>query len=309
MIEIVFNSNARGAIQVAQTFGRGSWLFKGKPSMMFYGKPDEQAMKELEAQKKAEWEAAEPIDGEAQDVFCFDILLSMGHIAGDVTGPERQAELHELLGIYDADGRMTDYNFIDAGLSLHQVSHRIKWGEEVRIWYSDNADDYCGLLWFADQLMQMDLPVDNIYGVKIPQWTGTFDGATIFSLGTAEADEKMFQKYAKFQQPVPAEQVKLLAQKWQSMKAENTTLRQVVCGQPVSVPDDFYDGLIWQAIDSFEGEFSNDDILVALIKYGLRMDCWIQHRVDVFTAGGKLTVTSHDPERPWVSFFTKPQEA
>ena len=71
MIEIVFNSNARGAIQVAQTFGRGSWLFKCKPSMMFYGNPDEQAMKELEAQKKAEWEAAEPIDGEAQDVFCF----------------------------------------------------------------------------------------------------------------------------------------------------------------------------------------------------------------------------------------------
>ena len=47
MIEIVFNSNARGALQVAQTFGRGSWLFKGKPSMMFYGNPDEQAMKEL----------------------------------------------------------------------------------------------------------------------------------------------------------------------------------------------------------------------------------------------------------------------
>jgi hypothetical protein len=309
MIEIVFNTNARGALLVAQTFGRGSWLFKGKPSMMFYGNPDEQSMKELEAQKKAEWEAAEPIDGEAQDVFCFDILLSMGHIAGNVTGPERQAELHEMLGIYDADGRMTDYNFMDAELSMHQASHRIKWGEDVRIWYSDNADDYCGLLWFADQLCELGLPIDKIHGVKVPEWAGTFDGKTIFSLGSAEADEKAFQKYVKLQQHIPAEQVKLLAQKWHSIKAENTTLRQVVCGQPISVPEDFYDGLIWQTIDSIDGDFSNDDVLVGLIKHGLRADCWMQHRLDVFTAEGKLKVLGHDPQRPWVTFFAKHKEA
>ena len=309
MIEIVFNTNARVALQVAQTFGRGSWLFKGKPSMMFYGNPDEEAMKELEAQKKAEWEAAEPIDGEAQDVFCFDILLSMGHIAGSVTGPERQAEVHELLGMYDADGRMTDYNFIDAELSMHQASHRIGWGEDVRIWYSDNGDDYCGLLWFANQLCQRELPLENIYTVKIPEWAGTFDGKTIFSLGTTEADEKIFQKYAKLQQHISAEQVKLLAQKWQAMQEENAVLRQVVCGQPVSVPEDFYDGLIWQVIDSIDGDFSNDDVLVGLIKYGLRADCWIQHRLDVFTAEGKLRVLGSDPQRPWVNYFARHKEA
>ena len=310
MIEIVFNTNARGALLVAQTFGRGSWLFKGKPSMMFYGNPDEQSMKELEAQKKAEWEAAEPIDGEAQDVFCFDILLSMGHIAGNVTGPERQAELHQLLGFFDADGQMTDYNFIDAELSMHQASHRIKWGEDVRIWYSDNADDYCGLLWFADQLCELGLPIDKIHGVKVPEWAGTFDGKTIFSLGSAEADEKAFQKYVKLQQHIPAEQIKLLAQKWKSMKAENTTLRQVVCGQPISVPEDFYDSLIWKVIDSIDGDFSNDDVIVELIRYGLRLTIsWVQHRLDVFTAEGKLKVLGHDPQRPWVTFFAKHKEA
>ncbi|MBQ6899847.1 MAG: DUF1835 domain-containing protein [Firmicutes bacterium] len=317
MIEITFNTNARGTIIAAQKFGRGSWLFKGKPSMMFYGtsggQPDEaqqeEYLSELEAQKRAEWEAAEPIDGDAEDVFGFHLMLSMGHIAGDVTGPERQDEVHQMLGFYDADGRLTEYNFMDAALSLHQVSHRIGWGEEVRIWYSDNADDYCGLLWFTDQLCEMGLPIDNIYLVKMPEWAGRFDGKTIFSLGTMEADEKAFQQAAKLQQKTSPEQIRLLAQKWQSMKEENTIHRQVVCGQPISVPDDFYDGLIWQVINSFEGEFSNDDILVALIKYGLRMDCWLQHRVDVFAAEGKLTVTGHDPERPWVSFFTKSQEA
>ena len=94
MIEITFNVSAWIGLRIAQTYGQGEYKPQGKPSVMFYGTHKggklarwlkvRKARKEWQERERLEWESAQPLGGKPQDVYYFDLRLSMGSIAGDV---------------------------------------------------------------------------------------------------------------------------------------------------------------------------------------------------------------------------------
>ena len=315
MLEITFNTNAWLGLQKAQTYGDGEYKAQGKAAVMFYGKrpgilKQKRMQKELEKMQRRNWEEARPLGGKPQDVFRFELMLSMGHIAGNMLGDERKAELHELLDAYDHGHMETDRNFRDGKVFMEQLLPRVAAGEPVRIWYSENADDYCGLLWFASELCRHDMPLDNIFIVKVPEWGNLFHGNIFFRKGTEEVGDEHWHHYVKFQQQAPANLINLFVQRWSEMQEAGTSLRAVVNGQPVSVPDDFYDGLIQMAIDSMDEEFRSIRVLGWLISHGHRIhDCWLLERIEKFIEEGKLIKKEQDKDLEHHCVLKKSQEA
>ena len=53
---------------------------------------------------------------------------------------------------------------------MTDVLMRCMAGEPIRIWYSDNADELCGLYWFMALIYFRGAPCDKIYLVKLPAW-------------------------------------------------------------------------------------------------------------------------------------------
>ncbi|MBQ6899848.1 MAG: DUF1835 domain-containing protein [Firmicutes bacterium] len=307
MLEITFNTNAWLSLREAQNYGNGEYKAQGSPAFMFYGSRDneyyEEQLEELRRkwheEQRREWESAQPLGGKPQDVFRFELMLSMGHIWGDAAGQQRQEEVHQILGIYDENRRETEHNFNDAKVFLDQVAENIAAGESVRIWYSNDPDDYCGLLWFAAQLVEKKLPLDKVFLVKTPDWFRSPGGTSWFGRGTSEISVKEICRCAQTQYQVSGWQIQFLAEQWWQMENENSQLRAVVGGQPISVPDNFYDGLIWNAIESLGKKFREHHIIGPM--RGLcacLQDAWIRCRLAAFVAEGRLEIAGPDPDLP-----------
>lgn len=302
MVEITFNTNAWLGLRKAQDYGKGEYKAQWSPAFLFYDgeQPDEEQLEEMRRewheQERKKWEKAQPLGGKPQDVYCFELMLSTGNIHGDVTGEQRREQLCTLCGINMADDHQSERHFSDARNFLEKASERIAGGEPVRIWYSEYADDYCGLLWFTSELCKRKLPFDKVFLVKVPVWDETFSGKKFFSCGTAEADETVFQKCAENQQQLTPKHIEFLAQKWQSMRNENTVLRVVLGGHPISVPEDFYDTLIWRTIETFEEEFSVGHLVGTMYIQDMRLPYfWIKYRLAAFADEGRLAITGPDP--------------
>ena len=226
-------------------------------------------------------------------------MIFQRHIWGDTAGQQRQEEVHQILGIYDENRRETEHNFNDAKIFLDQAAEKIAAGESVRIWYSNDPDDYCGLLWFAAQLVEKKLPLDKVFLVKTPDWFRSPGGTFWFGRGTSEISVKEICRCAQMQYQISGEQIQFLAEQWWQMENENSQLRAVVGGQPVSVPEDFYDGIIWTAVKLKEKEFRTMHIIGPM--RGLCVcvhDAWILYRLTTFVEEGRLEITGPDLDIP-----------
>ncbi|MBQ1229083.1 MAG: DUF1835 domain-containing protein [Firmicutes bacterium] len=309
MIEITFNVSAWVGLRIAQTYGQGKYKPQGKPAVMFYGTGKgsklarwlkvRKVRKEWQERERLEWESAQPLGGKPQDIYYFDLRLSMGSIAGKVTGDERRAELMRLFSIYDESGKLTERHFQEIKIFLEQVEEKVRCGESVRIWYSDDADDYCGMLWFVSELCSRKLPVDKVFMVKVPSWGETIEGRKYFSRGTQEVNNKDWHMYAQSQQHVPEKLIELFNDTWIRMQEDNSQLRVIVNGSPASVPENFYDSLIWQAIGFLGEKFRDIQIISKMLNMNVRVDdAWILHRLEQFVKDGRLEMAGPDPDLP-----------
>lgn len=68
-----------------------------------------------------------------------------------------------------------------AGQNLKKIFERMAAGEAVRIWYSDNPDEHCGLYWFMNQLLQKKIACNTIAIVKLPSWEESDEGTILRS--------------------------------------------------------------------------------------------------------------------------------
>jgi len=222
-----------------------------------------------------------------------------------VTGDEREVELKSVFG-GACDSRMVKLNLQEAAENMDLLTPRIADGEPVRVWYSDLEDDYCGLLWFADQLCSRNLPHDKIFLVKVPEWGTAFGGNYHFRQGTASASDAEWHRYVQFQHQAPEKLIEFFAGYWKELQAENSRHRAVINGQPVSVPDDFYDSMIWQVIDSMEDELRSIRLMGELFKRGIKIgDRWLLSRMEVFVEEGKLINAGPDPDLPHHFIFKR----
>lgn len=242
MIEIVFGDSACGSLKQAQHY-YGIGKFSSSVGMFVScadgSKPSEEdilaARKEYEEKERIEWERATPMGGNPTDVYGFDYHLSVGDISEDVPGEKRRQVLERYYSIFpDVDGEpsFTDEMMRRGATVLEEVCTRISHGESVRIWYSNQPDEICGMYWFITQISQFELLDGQVVLVQHPDWEIRGDGVVITQSGWGGVSPGEWHRYIDLQQVASKPFFIYCALQWRRLQQENCPLRAVLNGRP-----------------------------------------------------------------------------
>lgn len=260
MIEILFSESAAGTLKSAQHASPNGAVIGVVITHNDGTQPTqeeiEQAQMQVEENYRKQWENAVAIGGSPDDVFCFDLAWDIGDISEEGVGNKRLDVLNALYSIYDDDTQKgAKMQFDKAREDFSKAMERARNGEDIRVWYSDNPAERCGMLWFMAQLRKIKDYGSKVYMVKLPKYMYNESDNTITEYhGWAEIEPAKWHKCLEYAQDKTKE-CWGYAQQWWNLMRENSSLRAVVNGRVRSVSEDIYDRYIWEEIDLVEDEF------------------------------------------------------
>lgn len=306
MIEVVFGESAYGSLKVAQGYGKGKYQ-SGAVSVFMANtdgvNPSKEEIQEIKQQvedcERKNWEMAVPLESGRGDAYCFDMALSVGDISDDGLGEQRSKVLKQMLSVgcvEDIDA-LIDEKMQNTANALTAILERYSTGEEVRIWYSDNPDEICGMYWFMAQFQTVKKQT-AIYMVKLPEWEYGEENTIISRTGWGEIAPGEWGKYISLQEKVQPVFLSVCAMKWRKLRQENAPLRAILNGQLQSVSEEIYDSFILREIAVQENEFKMAVVIGNVMgKYQLGIgDVWIAGRIEKMIDNGELEVVSEAPE-------------
>lgn len=302
MIEIVFSDSACGSLKAAQHFGEGKYQCGGIGVIVTHRDGSTPTRKELKAAQKEEekrariaWENATPLGGNAADIYGFNLAQSIGDISENQPGIKRKQTLERLYRTFPDDiGRQAVREIFEkVNENLKTVQERSTIGESIRIWYSNQPDEICGLYWFLEQLNQW-----KVYGpvsvIKLPEWEIDENNNIVQKSSWGEVAPEEWHRYVSLQKPIPPLLIQNCAAYWKELQGENTPLRALLNGKLVSAAETLYDDYILREIAAESDEFQEAMVVGRIIgKYRLGIgDSWIAFRIEEMIKEGKLEAIS-----------------
>lgn len=307
MIEVVFGESAYGSLKVAQGYGKGKYqsgavsVFMRNTDGVNSSKEEIQAIKQqVEDCERKNWEMTVPLESGREDAYCFDMALSVGDISDNGLGKQRSKVLKQMLSVGCAEDIdvLIDEKMQENANALTSILERYSTGEEVRIWYSDNPDEICGMHWLMAQFQTVKKET-AIYLVKLPKWEYEKGNTIISRNGWGEIAPGEWGKYISLQEKIQPAFLSVCAMKWRQLQEENAPLRAILNGQLQSVSEEIYDSFILREIAVQENEFKMAVVIGNVMgKYQLGIsDVWIAERIEKMIDNGELEVISEAPER------------
>ncbi len=177
-----------------------------------------------------------------------------------------------------------------ANENLEAVINRAIKGEDIRIWYSSQPDELCGLYWLMSQLSKLEGQIGEIFTVQLPDFDVNEKGQIIQNYGWGNIYYEKWKEYLPIKRATPMSLCRGYATRWEQLKTENAPLRAMINGRLLSVAESFYDDFIIKEIIAEapvfkEGAFINR----FLLKYQLGIgDLWIAARIEELIRAGKL---------------------
>lgn len=307
MIDIVFSDSACGSLKMAQHYGEGEYSMIGS---VIVSCPDgrqpteeeiEQARQEIDEQQRRKWNNAAPLGGNSEDVFGFNLVLSIGDISEDIPSTKRQKVIEHLWSIYpQIEEEHVEGLFVHVKAALKQIFDRAASGEDIRMWYSSCPDDICGMYWFISRL-QAEQYSGKIFMVELPHWESDEVGKITSKVSWGEVEPQEWGRYLPLQKEATSEFCQSCAECWNELQAENAPLRAVFNGKLVSVPETIYDSFIEREIEA-EGEEFNQATVIGHVLGRKRLgisDSWIALRMETMIESGVLEqVSAPLPDSP-----------
>ena len=289
MIEVVFSQSAYGSLKVAQSYAMRMRYSDGISSAA-----------EIRASQVREAQSADDVfNGQQQDIYCFSLALSIGDISDGGLGDQRRAVLRQLLSVDPSVNldRHVDENLAKTIAALSALVKRYVAGEAVRIWYSHNPDELCGMYWLMSQLRPFNLQTP-IYLVMLPLWEYGKENTVISRTGWGEIAPEEWSKYVVLQEEVRPARLSSCSAKWQQLQEENSPLRATLNGHLQSVPEVVYDSSILREIDALPDEFKMAVVIGNVLgKHQLGIgDVWIALRIEKLINDGFLEVVQEAPK-------------
>ena len=309
MIEVVFGDSACGSLKMAHH--NGDREFSSGIISVIVSRPDgsepteeeiQAIQREAEERERLEWENTTPMGGSPADVYDLGFSLSIGDISENIPCEKRRKVLEWLYGIYpdiDEDSVFTAELMQRTADAMKEVCSHISAGESVRIWYSNQPDELCGMYWFMAQLNNLELQSDQVILVQLPDWEIGDENAAMSGWGGVKPSQ--WHRYLDFQRAATSAFCKSCATHWQRLQQENAPLRAVLNGRLMSVPETLYDEFITCEIAAEEDEF-NEAMLIGRVlgKYQLGIgDAWIALRIEeMIRVGNLIPITAPAPGSP-----------
>jgi hypothetical protein len=237
------------------------------------------------------------VGGNSSQVVCIPLLLDMGDINVPVDSEYRKnliIDMYTINGFNDNDVMESLEKAWEKYLSeIEKLKRYAALGEDIRLWYSDAPYSVCGLYFVCNILKEYDC---RVFAVKLPHHV-KISGNEIQSYTTwGEVAAGKFYMFLPLTEELSAFEVRLYASKWTELKEEKSTLRAVVNGKVIGVPEDFYDHIIQKEIP--DGEFVMARLVGKILgKYPLGVgDWWYAKRINLMIEQGKLNVVNKNKE-------------
>ncbi len=299
MIEIVFSDSACGSLKVAQNYGKGKYIsgafgicISNDDGSPVTDTQIEDARREYAEKGRLAWETATPMGGNTSDIYGFNLALSVGNISEMTLGSERQEVIKQLYGVFPIDNMdQVSQEILDkAKTNLETVYDRASAGEDIRIWYSHQPDELCGVYWLMAQLSQLKENCAKIFFVKLPEWESDEHGQIIRKTSWGEVAPGEWSRYLKLQELASPKVCKNFSTCWKTLQKENAPLRAMLNGQLVSVSETIYDRYIIGEIAEEVDEFQEARIIGQVLgKYQLGIsDYWVALRIEEMIKKGRL---------------------
>ncbi len=231
----------------------------------------------------------------SEDVLGFNLMLSVGNISSEGFIAKRAKAIEELWSIYPEFPEDEPFNLLEnIQNGLESVRKRITADDEVRIWYSNNPDELCGLYWFMAELATLKTQPKAVYTVKLPEYKQREDDALEFSLSWGEIEPSTWCGYTTHTEKATEIFCKYCVSTWETLQKENMALRAIINGQIHSVDENIYDTFIIREIAEQADEFSEAMLIGKILgKHRLGLsDSWLAKRIEHFIANGSLKAIS-----------------
>ncbi len=164
------------------------------------------------------------------NVFCLEDDLSIGPIAAVV--PEDRWPVTEALLRQCSPPEFTDCAARDCFIRRNRsFSQALTRNGPFRVWYSNTALEYCGLLFVCRQLCGRDLDVQTCH------FDFRENDSFPYTSGFLHQDNWRDRLYTE-----PLDE--RLAVQWDMLQTENAPLRVVEFGRVRSVPEDYFDPML-----------------------------------------------------------------
>ena len=308
MLDIVFSDSALGSLKMAQYYGQGEYNSGGLCVFVTHhdggeATPQEieEARREAEKREKLAWENGAPLGGDPADVLGFDLALSIGDISELLPGAERGQVMARLFSIHpDFDFDETIREMLQmARETLSEIQRRTEQGEPIRLWYSNQPDEICGMYWFITWLVGAGMEHGKISVVRLPPWEIDENGNIIEKISWGEVSPGEWQGYLKLEEPVTEAFIQKCANRWRLLQKENAPLRAVLNGRLVGVSETIYDEFIRYEISLQNSEFQEMMVVGKVLgKYRLGInDAWIALRIEQWIRAGELEPVTKNPKK------------
>lgn len=226
-------------------------------------------------------------------VYGFELGLSVGDIAQDAMGPVRYDVLLKLCGFPSKEWQL-DRKMEQAAAALPDILRWSGEGEPVRLWYSDQPDELCGLCWMLTQLDGLKEQCGPVSAVKLPRFEQRDDHTQVERNGWGEVAPEEWYSFLPHERPVPPVQRRFYAHRWRELQEENAPLRAVLNGRLVSAPEDLYDSFIRRELARMADEFREAQLVGNVIgrcQLGIS-DGWIAARIQAMIQNGELEIVA-----------------
>lgn len=231
------------------------------------------------------------IEGTSEEVICLGFMMDIGNIKVQMDSPYRRELIHSMYAQnqWEQDGE-TEEELKNAGdvyaKELYRLMEFLDHGEAVRIWYSDTPYSRCGFYSLCQILKGYE---NEISAVKLPAHIVREN--CIFSYQSwSEVSAEEFAGFLPYEKALSKEEVRMYAMLWSELIEENSPLRAVVNGKVLSVPEDFYDFLIWKRLKNVplkEARLIGDILGQSQIGVG---DWWYNRRIEYYIKQGEIRV-------------------
>ena len=279
MIEELFGESEAGSMKAAKNkFVAGT--VNGPVSVWVAGK------KTPPRKSFAGW-----VEGTPDEVICLGFMMDIGNIKEPMDSPYRK----ELIGSMYAQNQWeqdeeTIQELKNAGDAYVNELYRLKRfldnGESVRIWYSDAPYSRCGLYSLCQILKDYK---NEISAVKLPEYV-VRDTNIVSYQSWNEVSAEEFAGFLPHERSLSGEEVRMYNTLWGILAEENSPLRAIVNSRLLSVPEDFYDFLIWERLTGAplkEARLIGDILGQSQLGVG---DWWYARRIEHYIRQGKIRV-------------------
>lgn len=231
------------------------------------------------------------VEGTAEEVVCLGFMLDIGNIKEPVDSQYRKNLIYSMYAQnqYGKSSEIDEELKLTGEVYLNELLRLKKYledGETIRVWYSDAPYSRCGFYSLCRILQNYK---NEVHIVKLPEHVVRKTSIVSYrNWGEVSAEE--FAGFLFHERILTKEEVRMYALLWIELTEDNSPLRAVINGRVTSVPEDFYDFLIWKRLTCKpikEARLIGD--ILGCFQIGMG-DWWFARRIEYFIQQDKIKV-------------------